>query len=125
MFFLSTYFVPFLNFFCRKGFEGWCQTYVAKINKRGGLNKARGSRKKIEKLINVPPSIKHPRVILYAVSVMFIYPQNVSSPACSFSKSLNAKIALRFTSNDFLQRELLDTVLLKKIFFCHRHEILN
>ena len=64
MFFLSTYFVPFLIFF-RKWFEGWCQTRLLKlINGGGGLNKVQGAggRKKIEKLISVPLSIEHPRV---------------------------------------------------------------
>ena len=62
MFFLNTYFVPFLNFFLERHVRVGVKLRLLKLINGRVIIRCGGGWKKTEKLISVPPSIKHPRV---------------------------------------------------------------
>ena len=69
MFFLSTYFVPFLIFFLKRGLRVGVKLRLLKLIDGGSCEGEEGGSEKIENLISAPlpsppPSIKHPKVMI-------------------------------------------------------------
>ena len=82
MFFLSTYFVSFLNFFLERGLRVGVKPRLLKLingGGRGGLNKVRVGRKKIEKLST--PEYAH----------MHVYTKTSRSHLSSLARPMNMK----------------------------------